>query len=99
MATKRTIKVKINKLGEMAVDNTGNPDEARILKELAELAELANGSKTGFKVEKKKDKDCKDVETAVFFDRPNETAKVENGEVVFPMTPFNYRMIALTQPQ
>ena len=28
--TKRTIKVKINKLGERAVDNTGNPDEARI---------------------------------------------------------------------
>ncbi len=51
MATKRTIKIKINSLGEMSVNNAGNPDEARILKELAELAELANGSKTGFKVE------------------------------------------------
>ncbi len=51
MANKRTIKVKINSLGEMSVNNAGNPDEARILKELSELAELLNGSKTGYKIE------------------------------------------------
>ncbi len=51
MAYKRTIKVTINSQGEMSINNAGNPDEARILKELEELAQLANGSKTGYKVE------------------------------------------------
>jgi hypothetical protein len=39
------------------------------------------------------------VDKAVFFLRPAETAAVENGEIVFPMTKFNYRLIAITQPQ
>ncbi|MBN1864270.1 MAG: hypothetical protein JW808_05160, partial [Victivallales bacterium] len=52
---------------------------------------------TGFRIEKGKDKDGKEVEKAVFFPRPEETAKIENGELVFPMTKFNYRMIVFTQ--
>ncbi len=51
MAYKRTIKVKILPDGTFDVNNAGNPDEARILKELAELAEMANGNKAGFKIE------------------------------------------------
>ena len=52
MATKRQIRIEITPEGEMKVDNAGNPDEKKILDELAELAELLNGDKTGFKVEK-----------------------------------------------
>ncbi len=48
---KRIIKIKIAADGTFDVNNAGNPDEARILKELEELAKLANGSGTGFKVE------------------------------------------------
>jgi hypothetical protein len=50
---------------------------------------------TGFRIEKTKDKDGKEVEKAVFFDRPEEYAKIENGEIIFPMTKFNYRMIVI----
>ena len=50
---------------------------------------------TGFRIEKEKDKDGKEVEKAVFFPRPEEYAKIENGEIVFPMTKWNYRMIVL----
>jgi hypothetical protein len=52
---------------------------------------------TGFRVEKtgEKDKDGKEIEKGVFFPRPEETAKIENGELVFPMTKFNYRMIVI----
>lgn len=49
---KRTIRVKINQDGSFSINNAGNPDEARILSELEILAELANGSKKGYKVEK-----------------------------------------------
>ena len=52
MANKRQIRIEITPTGEMKVDNAGNPDEKQILDELAELAELLNGDKTGFKVEK-----------------------------------------------
>ena len=52
---------------------------------------------TGFRLEKEKDKDGKEVEKAVFFERPEEYAEIENGELVFPMTKFNYRMIAIEQ--
>jgi hypothetical protein len=52
---------------------------------------------TGFRLEKGKDKEGKEAEKAVFFARPEESAKIENGEVVFPMTPWNYRMILLEQ--
>ena len=52
---------------------------------------------TGFRLEKTgaKDKDGKEIEKAVFFPRPEETAKIENGELVFPMTKWNYRMIVI----
>jgi hypothetical protein len=50
---------------------------------------------TGFRLEKAKDKNGKEIEKPVFFERPEEYAKIENGEIVFPMTKFNYRMIVL----
>jgi len=50
---------------------------------------------TGFRIEKVKDKNGREVEKAVFFKRPEEYAKIENSEVVFPMTKYNYRMIVL----
>ena len=49
---KRTIKVKIDQQGNFDINNAGNPDEARILKELELLAELANGNAAGYKIEK-----------------------------------------------
>ena len=54
---------------------------------------------TGFRIEKEKDKDGKDIEKAVFFNRPEEYAKIENGELVFPMTKWNYRMIVMEKKQ
>jgi hypothetical protein len=53
--------------------------------------------RTGFRVEKVKDKDGKEVEKAVFFERPEEYARIENGELLFPMTPYNYRLIVIEQ--
>jgi hypothetical protein len=52
---------------------------------------------TGFRLEKtgEKDKAGKEIEKAVFFPRPEEFAKIESGELVFPMTKFNYRMIVI----
>lgn len=52
---------------------------------------------TGIRLEKTgdKDKDGKEVEKAIFFPQPEEYAKIENGELVFPMTKWNYRMIVL----
>jgi hypothetical protein len=50
---------------------------------------------TGFRLEKGNDADGKEIEKAVFFERPEEFAKIENGELVFPMTQFNYRMIVI----
>lgn len=52
MAQKRQIKLKILPTGEMKIDNAGNPDEARIKAELAELAQLLTGNGGGFEVEK-----------------------------------------------
>ncbi len=54
---------------------------------------------TGFRIEKIKNDKGEDIEKGVLFPRPEETARIENGEVIFPMTPFNYRMIVFTQPQ
>ncbi|MBI4024386.1 MAG: hypothetical protein HY360_05355 [Verrucomicrobia bacterium] len=51
--------------------------------------------RTGFKVETTKNEKGEDVYKAVFFPRPDEFAKVEGQEVVFPMTKWNYRMIIL----
>ncbi len=51
--------------------------------------------RTGFRLEKQKDKDGKEVEKAAFFERPEESARIDRGEVVFPMTRWNYRMIVL----
>lgn len=48
---KRQIRVTILPTGEMKIDNTGNPDEQRILAELGELAELLTGDKKGLEVE------------------------------------------------
>ncbi len=52
---------------------------------------------TGFRIEKAKNEKGEEVDKAVFFPRPEESAKIENGEAVFPMTPFNYRMIVLEE--
>lgn len=49
---KREIKVKIGKDGTINFDNSVNPDEARILKELAELAQLLSGDPKAVKIEK-----------------------------------------------
>lgn len=49
---KRLIKVKIAKDGTVNFDNSQNPDEQRILKELAELAKLLNGDEKAVKIEK-----------------------------------------------
>jgi hypothetical protein len=49
---KRQIKIDISEEGEISIDNAGNPNEKQILDELAELAEIANGNKDGFKIEK-----------------------------------------------
>ena len=49
---KRQVKILITPQGEIKVDNAGNPDERRILDELAELAQILNGDSTGFEVEK-----------------------------------------------
>lgn len=49
---KRVIKVKIGKDGTINFDNSQNPDEARILKELEELAKLLSGDPKAVKIEK-----------------------------------------------
>lgn len=49
---KRQVKILITPQGEIKVDNAGNPDERRILDELAELAQILNGDSKGFEVEK-----------------------------------------------
>jgi hypothetical protein len=38
-----------------------------------------------------------ETETAVLYKKTEETAKVDGGQLVFPMTEWNYRMIAVTQ--
>jgi hypothetical protein len=53
--------------------------------------------RTGFRVEKARDKDGKEVEKGVYFERTEEFAKIENGELVFPMTKHNYRLIVIEQ--
>ncbi len=50
---------------------------------------------TGFRIEKARNDKGEEVDKAVFFPRPDETARIENGGIAFPMTPFNYRMIVL----
>ena len=35
----------------------------------------------------------------VLFQKPEEYAKIENGELVFPMTEWNYRMIVIEAPE
>ena len=51
--------------------------------------------RTGFRLEKAKDKDRKESEKAVFFDRPEEFARIEIGGLVFPMSKWNYRMLVI----
>jgi hypothetical protein len=51
--------------------------------------------RTGFRVEKVTNEKGKETEKGVFFDKPEEYAKIEDGRLVFPMTKFNYRMIVL----
>lgn len=48
---KRQIIVEVDDEGNIVVNNSANPDERLILKELSELSELLNGDKAGFKVE------------------------------------------------
>ena len=50
---------------------------------------------TGFRLEKKEDGNGQEYEEAVFFPRPEEYAKIEGGELVFPMTRYNYRMLVI----
>lgn len=49
---KRVIKVKISDDGTINFDNSQNLDEARILKELAELAAMLSGDSQAVKIEK-----------------------------------------------
>lgn len=49
---KRQIIVEIDDEGNIVVNNSANPNEQQILKELSELSEILNGDKAGFKVEK-----------------------------------------------
>jgi hypothetical protein len=49
----------------------------------------------GIGIEKVKNEKGGEVEQAVFFDNSKEYAKIENGEIVFPMTKWNYRMIVI----
>lgn len=52
---KRQIKVTIDyKNGVITVDNSVNPNEQQILRELSDLAKILNGDKAGFKVEEHK---------------------------------------------
>lgn len=51
---KRQIKIKVNPDGTIKVDNSVNPNEQQILKELAELSKLLNNDSAGFKVEQHK---------------------------------------------
>jgi hypothetical protein len=50
---------------------------------------------TGFAVETTKNEKGEDVYKALFPPKPEETVRIEGDEVVFPMTPWNYRMIVL----
>ncbi len=54
---------------------------------------------TGFRLEKAKNDKGEEIEKAVFFARPEEFARIENGELVFPMTKYNYRMIVIEQAE
>ena len=49
---KRVIKVKISADGTINFDNSQNPDESRILQELAELAAMLSGDPQAVKIEK-----------------------------------------------
>ena len=48
---RRQIKVKILENGTLQFNNSGNPDEKRILSELADIARLLTGDPQGFVVE------------------------------------------------
>ncbi len=50
--SKRQIKVQITPDGQLKFDNSKNPDEQRILDELAELAALLNGDPKAVTIEK-----------------------------------------------
>lgn len=52
MPQKRQVKITINPDGAIQINNAGNPDEQRILKELEELAKILTGESQGFKIEK-----------------------------------------------
>ncbi|MDD5707033.1 MAG: hypothetical protein PHR35_14005, partial [Kiritimatiellae bacterium] len=51
--------------------------------------------RTGIRMEKTKDREGKETEQPVFFDRPAEYARIEGEDLVFPMTKWSYRMIVL----
>jgi len=55
--------------------------------------------RTGMRIEMAKNEKGEEVEQAVFFERPEEYAKLENGELLFPMTKWNYRMIVIEREQ
>lgn len=52
MSQKRTITVTILEDGTIKINNAGNPDEKRILKELAELAKVLTGDEKNLEIEK-----------------------------------------------
>ncbi len=49
----------------------------------------------GFAVETVKDEKGVEIKKALFPPKPEESARIEGDEVIFPMTPWNYRMIVL----
>ena len=53
---------------------------------------------TGFRGEQTTNAKGETVEKAVFFNRPDEYAKIEEGQLVMPMTKFNYRMLVVERP-
>jgi hypothetical protein len=49
---KRVIKATINPDGTVQINNAGNPDVERILRELGDLAKVLTGDSKGFEIEK-----------------------------------------------
>jgi len=51
--------------------------------------------KRGIRVEKVKNDKGEEIEQGVLFDNPAEYARIDKGQLVFPMTKFTYRMIVI----
>jgi len=74
------------------------PDWAKIDLGAPEDLKVENAvHRRGFRLETGKNEKGEDVEQGVFFDRPEEEAKIEAGELVFPITKWSYRMIVVSR--